>query len=730
MKSFFYSIILVLLFLLISTALYLSLVGLETSKFNNLIINVVEKNNPRVKIQLDRIKIKLDIKKIQIYLSTYNPIITYQDIKIPLEKVNIYSKIYPLLKSEIEINQIVFLLNAIDTKDFQAIAVRAKPSNFKTYLLNYIKGGKIEKLSADLKFNKNFKIIDYKINGTVQKINFNFLNNNLIRDVNFNFITDKKLSLINSISGKYNGISISNGSINLQNKKNIEIDGKFDTQFNVTEDNLKKLLPKKNFKFLENKKININGNLLHEFNAKFSKNYKLIDYDYKSSGEILKSKIDLKNSFKNNLINKKINQISFDKTKLNINLSKNEKNLISLNGLYSLEESLFKKFKINHDLNKKKNYLIDVDLAENIFVELINFKTNIKNISKVKSNFTIRNNKIIFDYINFTEKKNSIIINNLIINSKNEIEKISKIDVLTFKNKKENNNFNINFKKKIQIEGEVYDSTYLLTQLSGDNKQNFLKNISNDVEIKLKKLITKSQTPLNNFILIGKIEKGKFIKASSKSEFTKNKYLDISLKKDPNNKKILEVYSDLPEVLLSSYKFFSGVREGKLLYRSEIAEKGSVSKLTIEKFKVIEAPTFATLLTLADLGGYADLLSGQGMSFDILEINFSDDVNVTSIEEILALGSSVSLHMDGYIEKKTGLISLRGTLVPAKMLNNLVSKIPVVGKILVGKKVGDGIFGVSFKMKGLPGNIKTTVNPIKTITPRFITRALEKIKKK
>ena len=730
MKSFFYSIILVLLFLLISTALYLSLVGLETSKFNNLIINVVEKNNPRVKIQLDRIKIKLDIKKIQIYLSTYNPIITYQDIKIPLEKVNIYSKIYPLLKSEIEINQIVFLLNAIDTKDFQAIAVRAKPSNFKTYLLNYIKGGKIEKLSADLKFNKNFKIIDYKINGTVQKINFNFLNNNLIRDVNFNFITDKKLSLINSISGKYNGVSISNGSINLQNKKNIEIDGKFDTQFNVTEDNLKKLLSKKNFKFLEKKKINIDGNLLHEFNAKFSKNYKLIDYDYKSSGEILKSKIDLKNSFKNNLINKKINQISFDKTKLNINLSKNEKNLISLNGLYSLEESLFKKFKINHDLNKKKNYLIDVDLAENIFVELINFKTNIKNISKVKSNFTIRNNKIIFDYINFTEKKNSIIINNLIINSKNEIEKISKIDVLTFKNKKENNNFNINFKKKIRIEGEVYDSTYLLTQLSGDNKQNFLKNISNDVEIKLKKLITKSQTPLNNFILIGKIEKGKFIKASSKSEFTKNKYLDISLKKDPNNKKILEVYSDLPEVLLSSYKFFSGVREGKLLYRSEIAEKGSVSKLTIEKFKVIEAPTFATLLTLADLGGYADLLSGQGMSFDILEINFSDDVNVTSIEEILALGSSVSLHMDGYIEKKTGLISLRGTLVPAKMLNNLVSKIPVVGKILVGKKVGDGIFGVSFKMKGLPGNIKTTVNPIKTITPRFITRALEKIKKK
>ena len=29
-------------------------------------------------------------------------------------------------------------------------------------------------------------------------------------------------------------------------------------------------------------------------------------------------------------------------------------------------------------------------------------------------------------------------------------------------------------------------------------------------------------------------------------------------------------------------------------------------------------------------------------------------------------------------------------------------------------------------MKGPPGKIKTTINPIKTLTPRFITKALEK----
>ena len=86
--------------------------------------------------------------------------------------------------------------------------------------------------------------------------------------------------------------------------------------------------------------------------------------------------------------------------------------------------------------------------------------------------------------------------------------------------------------------------------------------------------------------------------------------------------------------------------------------------------------------------------------------------------------------MEGYVENKSGLTSLRGTMVPAKEINKLISKIPVIGDILIGKEIGEGVFGVSFKMKGPPGKIKTTVNPIKTLTPRFITRALEKRKKK
>ena len=86
--------------------------------------------------------------------------------------------------------------------------------------------------------------------------------------------------------------------------------------------------------------------------------------------------------------------------------------------------------------------------------------------------------------------------------------------------------------------------------------------------------------------------------------------------------------------------------------------------------------------------------------------------------------------MEGYIEKeKDKIISLRGTLVPATTINKTISSIPLIGDILVGKKTGEGVFGVSFKIKGPIKKLETTVNPIKTLTPRFITRTLEKIKK-
>ena len=150
--------------------------------------------------------------------------------------------------------------------------------------------------------------------------------------------------------------------------------------------------------------------------------------------------------------------------------------------------------------------------------------------------------------------------------------------------------------------------------------------------------------------------------------------------------------------------------------------------LKIYDFRLKELPALTKLLTLASLQGIADILSGEGVGFDEFEMKFENKKKLMDIKEIYAIGPAISILMEGYVQEDD-LISLRGTLVPATTINKFVGSIPILGDILVGKKTGEGVFGVSFKIKGPPKDLKTTVNPIKTLTPRFITRTLEKIKK-
>ena len=51
-----------------------------------------------------------------------------------------------------------------------------------------------------------------------------------------------------------------------------------------------------------------------------------------------------------------------------------------------------------------------------------------------------------------------------------------------------------------------------------------------------------------------------------------------------NNRKFLEVYSDLPQPILTEYSFFKGLKEGVLIFSSIIEQNSSSSILVIDNF--------------------------------------------------------------------------------------------------------------------------------------------------
>ena len=92
------------------------------------------------------------------------------------------------------------------------------------------------------------------------------------------------------------------------------------------------------------------------------------------------------------------------------------------------------------------------------------------------------------------------------------------------------------------------------------------------------------------------------------------------------------------------------------------------------------------MLTLASLQGIADLLTGEGIRFTDFEMKYTNQEKLMTIEELYAIGPAISIMLEGYIQSKD-LISLRGTLVPATTINRSISSIPLIGDILVGKKL-------------------------------------------
>ena len=275
----------------------------------------------------------------------------------------------------------------------------------------------------------------------------------------------------------------------------------------------------------------------------------------------------------------------------------------------------------------------------------------------------------------------------------------------------------------------MFNANSLISDLlkSKDNKHTRIFKNNINLSLDLKDVYIDDKNIISDLKGNLYIENNKLNQADVSAIFDNNKKITFTINTN-NNEKITTLFSSRAKPLVKRYKFIKGFEEGYLDFYSSKINNVSKSKLKIYDFKLKELPALTKLLTLASLQGIADILSGEGIRFDEMEMNFENSTNLMTINELYAIGPAISILMSGYIEENK-LISLRGTLVPATTINKTVSSIPVLGKILVGDKTGEGVFGVSFKIKGKPDDLKTIVNPIKTLTPRFITRTLEKIKK-
>ena len=732
----------ILILILVIFVFYLSYFGIETKRFNQLIKDEISKSNKGIDIELNKVKIILNLKKLSVGLKTHDPKIIFKDKKIKLKKIKTNFSIESFLNKDFAVENLFISTEKNTISNIISLA-RLYENNLQMIIFDkLIKDGSLN-ADINLSFDEKGKIKNnYKIKGSIKNTKINLINNQIIRNISFDFEIEEKLHKYNNAKIEFEDLKLSSNSIKIINNNNyFLLEGDIKNSNTFISPELLFLLFKTNIKDLGISDLYLSSNSTFYFKSsgplqdilKFDKKFKFTETKIKSNISLNKSKYKLDSLILKNFFNNYNGFVELENHIIDLELNKKGFS-IKGKGKFIIDK---KSDKIDYNVsfnNGNYNFKSAIQLKKNpLKLEIFNYEKGEDDNSILNIEGTYNKNKSTnFKNILFEESKNKFLIKNLNLSNNfkikdvghleldfiNENKKLSKITL-----KKNKTNYEINAKT---LDG----STLLDKMLKNDNKNgisNYLYNFSSVLKINIDQLYTDNAFYLNNFIGNMKFEKNNILDLNLEGNFNNNKKLTFIIKRSKNDEKITTIFSEYAKPLAKKYTFIKGFDDGVLDFYSITKNNTSKSQLRIYDFKLKEVPVLTTILTLASLQGIADLLTGEGIRFNEFEMNFNNKGTLMTIDEIYAIGPAISILMSGYIESEK-LVSLRGTLVPATTLNKVIGSLPLIGNILVGKKTGEGVFGVSFKIKGPPKDLKTTVNPIKTLTPRFITRTLEKFK--
>ncbi len=714
--------------LVIISITYLSTVGIETDRLNKRISKVFKKLDKNLDIELNKVSVILNPLTFSLKAKTIGANLNYRGKILQLEQIGADISLLSVIKKE---KFILTGLNAstksVNLKNSISI-IRLFKNDPKLFVLEqFIKNGY---LIANIKFKFDEKGKfgnNYKLDGIIKNGTLRFSDKYELDKIDLKFNFKQNLYQFEDLKFLFNGKKIYSNEITAQKQNNkFSVSGKIenkDTIINKKEIN--DLIISKNFG-LEINEINFNSK--NNFNFQLDKNFKINNLNYNS--DIVLNDLKIKNSFKIKKFFPKIKkELILRDHKIKLNYKKNDLK-ISGSGKMMLQNA---PDKIEYKLTKNKdvnNYNAKVIFKNQINLQFLNYEKDKNSDLEINIKAQSKNNKKIFEEILLKEKNNSISVKNLSLSSKNQIEdflslKVDFLDKNNFKNKIQV----IKNRKGYLVSGESFNIDRIIETLLNSDDKNKLSIFKRDLRFNfdVKKIYLDKENIIKDLKGYLFLQKNKISELNLVSKFTNEKKITFTIKNN-GEKQITTIFTDKAKPLVDRYKFIKGFSEGSLDFYSVENNDESNSTLRIYDFKLKELPVLTKILTLASLQGIADLLSGEGIRFNEFEMKFANKGEMMNIEEIYAIGPAISILMNGYI-KKNKLISLRGTLVPATTINKSIGSIPILGEILVGKKIGEGVFGVSFKIKGPPKNLETSVNPIKTLTPRFITRTLEKIKK-
>ncbi|MEM7492404.1 MAG: AsmA-like C-terminal region-containing protein [Pseudomonadota bacterium] len=193
--------------------------------------------------------------------------------------------------------------------------------------------------------------------------------------------------------------------------------------------------------------------------------------------------------------------------------------------------------------------------------------------------------------------------------------------------------------------------------------------------------------------------------------------------------------SDQPELrletenagfLAQAFFGFDFIEGGDLQLTGQLGsdELPSTFLAEVRNARLVNAPFVTQILSLASLRGLSDTLSGDGVLFSNITVPISVGGGRYIVEGGRASGPALGLTMNGWVATEGDGIELDGVLVPSFGVNSALGGVPIIGDLFVGRK-GEGIFSITYSVRGSLERAQVAVNPLSAVTPGILRRIFE-----
>ena len=155
-----------------------------------------------------------------------------------------------------------------------------------------------------------------------------------------------------------------------------------------------------------------------------------------------------------------------------------------------------------------------------------------------------------------------------------------------------------------------------------------------------------------------------------------------------------------------------------------------VGQLLLSDFVIVDEPAMENLFDSGQEGNSGDLvLPGEFETADRVEIQatriaFDRTPERLELTRVEGWGPSLGANVRGTIDYAQNRISLRGTFVPFFTINNVFSRIPILGAAL-GNRQTEGLLGITFEVVGTPSAPELRINPMSILAPGVMRNIFE-----